>query len=57
MKKEIKVFDYATEIIKNLSTGVLLTTKANNKVNSMTISWGTLGIEWGKQRLSYRILR
>ncbi|MDD3794867.1 MAG: flavin reductase family protein [Lachnospiraceae bacterium] len=48
MKDEIKVFDYANEIMKGIKTGVLLTTKADNKVNTMTISWGTLGIEWGK---------
>lgn len=27
---------------------MLLNTKANGKVDSMTISWGSLGIEWGK---------
>ncbi len=48
MKKEIQVFDYATEIMKALEKGILLTTKADDKVNTMTISWGTLGIEWGK---------
>lgn len=48
MKKEIEVFDYVSEIIKAVNEGVLLTTKADDKVNSMTISWGTLGIEWGK---------
>lgn len=48
MKKEIKVFDYAEDIMKGLQSGVLLTTKAGDKVNSMSISWGTLGIEWGK---------
>lgn len=48
MKKEIQVFDYANEIMKAVQTGVLLTTKVEDKVNSMTISWGTLGIEWGK---------
>lgn len=48
MKKEIQVFDYASEIMKAVKTGVLLTTKSDNKVNSMTTSWGTLGIEWGK---------
>ena len=25
-----------------------MTTKANDKVNTMSISWGTLGIEWNK---------
>lgn len=48
MKKEIEVFDYANDIMKAVKTGVLLTTKADDKVNSMTISWGTLGIEWSK---------
>lgn len=48
MKKEIEVFDYANQIMKAVNTGVLLTTKAADKVNSMTISWGTLGIEWAK---------
>lgn len=48
MKKEIDVFDYANEIMKAVKTGVLLTTKTDAKVNSMTISWGTLGIEWAK---------
>lgn len=47
MKKEIQVLDYAGEIMKALQSGVLLTTKVEDKVNSMTISWGTLGIEWG----------
>ena len=48
MKKEIDVFDYANDILKAVKTGVLLTTKADGKVNSMTVSWGTLGIKWGK---------
>ncbi len=48
MKKKINVTEYATEIMTALSKGVLLTTKAGEKVNSMTISWGMLGIEWGK---------
>lgn len=48
MKKEIEVFDYASEILKEVKKGVLLTTKVDDKVNTMTISWGTLGIEWNK---------
>ncbi|MEY8352387.1 flavin reductase family protein [Lachnospiraceae bacterium 54-53] len=48
MKREIEVFDFTNEIFTALKTGVLLTTKADDRVNSMTISWGTLGIEWGK---------
>ncbi|MGL4106891.1 flavin reductase family protein [Clostridium sp. LP20] len=48
MKKEIEVFDYASEIMKAVKSGALVTTKVGDKVNSMTVSWGTLGIEWGK---------
>ncbi|WP_446899656.1 flavin reductase family protein [Clostridium sp. LBM24168] len=48
MKKQIKAFDYANKIINAIKTGVLLTTKTDDKVNSMTIGWGTLGIKWGK---------
>ena len=48
MKKEINVFEYADKIMQGLQKGALLTTKNGEKVNTMTISWGTLGIEWGK---------
>ena len=41
MKREIEIFEHAGEVVKALKTGVLLTTKAENKVNSMTIGWGT----------------
>ena len=27
---------------------MLITSKADDRVNSMTISWGTVGVEWGK---------
>ena len=48
MKKYIEVFDYAKEILQAIPKGVLFTTKAHGKVNTMTIGWGTLGIEWRK---------
>jgi len=48
MKRKIEVFDYAKEIIKAVAKGVLLTTKSKGRVNTMTISWGTLWIEWNK---------
>ncbi len=48
MKEKINVFDYASEIIKATKKGALLTTKVDNNVNSMVISWGTLGIQWAK---------
>ena len=48
MKKEINVWEYAGQILEQTGKGILLTTKADGKVNTMTIGWGTLGIEWGK---------
>lgn len=48
MKEKIDVFDYAGEILKAVGNGVLLTTKADGKVNTMTIAWGVLGIKWTK---------
>ena len=48
MKRKINVWDYAGEIIEKIGNGVLLTTKAGDAVNTMTIGWGTLGIQWGK---------
>lgn len=48
MKRQIKLWDYAGTIIEEVGKGVLVTTKAEGKVNTMTIGWGKLGIEWGK---------
>ena len=47
MNREINPFDYAGEIFKALSRGILLTSEAEDCINAMTIGWGTLGIEWG----------
>lgn len=46
MRRNIEVWDYAGEIMASLQKGVLLTSQADGRVNTMTISWGTLGIEW-----------
>ena len=48
MKRDIKVWDYAGRINEETGKGILLTTKSGDKVNSMTIGWGFLGIQWGK---------
>lgn len=48
MKKPIDVFEYAGHICSAMPKGVLLTTSAGGKVNTMTIGWGHVGIEWGK---------
>ena len=44
----IDPFDYAGHICKALTKGVLLTTAAEGKVNTITIGWGTMGVEWGR---------
>ncbi|MDO5537471.1 MAG: flavin reductase family protein [Desulfovibrionaceae bacterium] len=46
MKKDIDVFEYAKEITQAIPQGVLITTKAGERVNSMTIGWGHLGVIW-----------
>ena len=48
MKRKINVWEYAPQILENVGKGVLLTTKADGIVDTMTIGWGTLGIQWGK---------
>ena len=48
MKKYVNAFDYGGEICKALPQGILMTTKVGEKVNTMTIGWGTIGIQWGK---------
>ena len=48
MKKFVNAFDHAGEICKAMPQGILMTTKVGDKVNTMTIGWGTMGIQWGK---------
>lgn len=48
MKREVNPFDYAGDICKAMPKGILLTTKNGDKVNSMTIGWGTIGIDWSR---------
>ena len=48
MKRKVNVWEYAGHILENVGKGVLLTAKADGRPNTMTIGWGTLGIEWGK---------
>ena len=48
MKKHVNVWDYAGHIMERIGGGILLTTKADEKVNTMTIGWGTVGVQWGK---------
>ena len=48
MKRTVDAFDYAGQICKAMKKGILLTTKSGDQVNTMTIGWGHIGIEWGK---------
>ena len=49
MKKRINPFEYAGQIIdKMMHGGILVTTKNGEKVNPMTIGWGTIGVDWSK---------
>lgn len=45
-KRAIDYRDCAGAIIKALKQGILVTTKVGDKINSMTIGWGTLGVIW-----------
>ena len=48
MKEKIDVYEHMGDILKGVRSGVLITSKAEGRVNSMTISWGMVGIEWAK---------
>ncbi len=47
-KREINVFDYANEILSKVRKGIILVSKSGEKVNAMTIGWGSIGVEWNK---------
>ncbi|MBR2825696.1 MAG: flavin reductase family protein [Solobacterium sp.] len=47
-RKYIDYKEYSQTIIQALPKGILLTTKVEDKVNSMVIGWGTIGIIWGR---------
>ena len=48
MKQQIDAFAYAGHICKAMKQGILLTTKSWDRVNTMTIGWGKIGIEWNR---------
>ena len=48
-KTKVDAFDYAGHICKAMKpNGILLTTAAHGKVNTMTIGWGTIGVDWSR---------
>lgn len=49
MKKEFSVFENIPQILDKLTRGgILVTAKVGDKVNPITIGWGTIGVQWGK---------
>lgn len=42
----IQISEHASDIVKALPAGVLLTSAANGTTNAMTIAWGFLGVDW-----------
>ena len=48
MKRKVELWNEAGHILSHVGKGVLLTVAAEDQVNTMTIGWGTLGIQWGK---------
>ena len=48
VKRKIDIWEHAGDIIRAMQPGILLTTKVGDKVNSMAIGWGTIGIQWEK---------
>ena len=48
MKKLVDAFDYAGHICKAYKPGILIPAQVGDKVNPMTIGWGTMGVEWGR---------
>lgn len=42
----INIYEYAGQILGQLPKGILLSSAANGKMDTMTIGWGTLGTDW-----------
>ncbi len=48
MKEDVKYNDYLKDALEQLPKGAFLTVKDGERVNTMTIGWGTIGITWQK---------
>lgn len=46
--QKIKFNEYSKEALEQIIKGAFLTTKDGDKVNTMTIGWGNIGIVWNK---------
>ena len=47
--KDIKYNEQTSEMFEQLNKGIFMTTKVNDKVNTMTIAWGGINIVWNKK--------
>ena len=47
-KRKVEFVEHMNDVVRALPGGLLLTTKAGDRVNSMVIGWGTPGINWGR---------
>ena len=47
-KDTFPIYDKISFIMEKLKRGILLTTKNGDKVNTMSIGWGHIGIEWNR---------
>lgn len=65
MKEDVKYNDHLKEVLEQLPKGAFLTVKDGDKLNTMTIGWGTVGFIWQKpvfmimvrqSRYTYQIL-
>jgi flavin reductase (DIM6/NTAB) family NADH-FMN oxidoreductase RutF len=48
MYREVKFTEISKELLEQLPKGAFLTVKSGEKVNTMTIAWGSLGFMWYK---------
>ncbi len=65
MLKDGLLSEFSKEILEQLPKGILLTVQSGDRLNVMTIGWGSMGIIWGKpvftllvrgSRYSYELL-
>ncbi len=46
---DIKYNEYSDKMFEQLEKGAFMTTKVNDKVNTMTIAWGGINVVWNKK--------
>ena len=48
MYKEIKISEISSQALEQIKKGAFLTVKSQDKVNTMTIGWSSIGYMWNK---------